>query len=50
LLKDSFKKTNRWSGVDDNDIKALVGMDGYRTRQKLNRKDLGEIFSKALKL
>jgi hypothetical protein len=41
LLKDSFKKTNRWSDVDENDIKALVGMDGYIMRQKLNRKDLG---------
>ena len=50
MLKDSFKKMKSWRNVSDEDIKTLVGTDGNRKRQRLNRKDLGEIIRKALKL
>lgn len=50
MLKDSFKKLNSWRHVSDEDIKTLVGTDGNRKRQRLNRKDLGEIIRRALKL
>ena len=50
MLKDSFKKMKSWRNVSDEDIKTLAGTDGNRKRKRLNRKDLGEIIRKALKL
>ncbi len=38
MLIDSFKKTNRWRKVDEEDVKTLLGISERNKKDKVDRK------------